>query len=85
MEGARALLDRRALPDVHERHRLDPHPELVYGTSIEELTRLGVNQIRLDSVTVAAAAPFYSGRIVGGVLSERADRLYQSWASRRSE
>ena len=60
-------------------------PELVYGTSIEELTRLGVNQIRLDSETVAAAAPFYSGRIVGGVISERADRLYKSWASRRSE
>ena len=58
-------------------------PEVIYGTSVEELIRLGVNQFRLDSVTVAAAAPFYSGRIVGGVLAERADPIYRSWAARR--
>lgn len=58
-------------------------PEIVYGTSIEELIRLGINQIRLDSPTVAAAAPFYSGRIVGGVSRERADPMYRSWAERR--
>ena len=57
-------------------------PEIVYGTSIEELIRLGVNQIRLDSPTVAAAAPFYSGRIIGGVLRERADPMYRRWAAR---
>jgi len=58
-------------------------PELVYGTSIEELAKLGINQIRLDSPTVAAAAPFYSGRIVGGVLKEHADQLYQGWTASR--
>lgn len=57
-------------------------PEVVYGTSIEELIKLGVNQIHLDSPTVAAAAPFYSGRIIGGVLRERADPMYRRWAAR---
>ncbi len=57
-------------------------PEVVYGTSVEELIKLGINQFRLDSPTIAAAAPFYSGRIVGGILRERADPMYQSWASR---
>jgi tRNA(adenine34) deaminase len=56
--------------------------EVVYGTSVEELTRLGANQFRLDSVTVAAAAPFYSGRIIGGVLRERTDPIYREWAAR---
>jgi tRNA(adenine34) deaminase len=32
-------------------------PEVVYGTSVEELIKLGVNQFRLDSATIAAAAP----------------------------
>lgn len=57
-------------------------PEVVYGTSIEALIKLGVNQIRLDSPTVAAAAPFYTGRIIGGVLRERADPIYRRWAAR---
>jgi tRNA(adenine34) deaminase len=57
-------------------------PEVVYGTSIETLIRFGVNQIGLDSPTVAAAAPFYSGRIIGGVLKTRADRMYRRWAAR---
>ena len=58
-------------------------PEVVYGTSIETLSALGINQIRLDSPTVAAAAPFYSARIVGGVLAERTDEIYRSWAATR--
>ena len=58
-------------------------PEVVYGTSIETLIALGSNQIRLDSPTVAAAAPFYTARIVGGVLAERTDEIYRSWAARR--
>lgn len=57
-------------------------PEVIYGTSVEALIKLGVNQFRLDSTTVAAAAPFYSGRIVGGVLAERADPIYRRWAAR---
>jgi tRNA(adenine34) deaminase len=57
-------------------------PEVIYGTSVEKLIKLGVNQFCLDSPTIAAAAPFYSGRIVGGVLRERADPIYRDWASR---
>ncbi len=57
-------------------------PEVIYATSVEDLIGLGVNQFRLDSVTVAAAAPFYSGRIVAGVLRQRADPIYRDWARR---
>ena len=58
-------------------------PEVVFGTSVEELIELGSNQFRLDSSTVAASAPFYSGRIIAGVLQERANELYRKWASTR--
>ena len=58
-------------------------PEVVFGTSVEELIELGSNQFRLDSPTVAASAPFYSGRIIAGVLQERANELYRKWASTR--
>ncbi|MDX1421886.1 MAG: nucleoside deaminase [Kiloniellales bacterium] len=61
-------------------HRI---PELVYGTSVGDLIAMGVNQFHLDSPTVAASAPFYRGRIVTGVLRERADAFYRDWASRR--
>lgn len=55
-------------------------PEVVYGASIRDLARLRINQIHLDSPTVAAAAPFYAGRIVGDVLKDRAVALYKTWA-----
>ena len=58
-------------------------PEVVFGTSVETLIELGFNQFRLDSPMIAAAAPFYSGRIIGGVLRERADNHYAAWAIRR--
>ena len=57
--------------------------EMVYGTSVQSLIEWGANQFRLDSPTVAASAPFYSGRIVAGVLRERADTFYREWAQRR--
>jgi tRNA(Arg) A34 adenosine deaminase TadA len=60
-------------------HRI---PEMVYGTSVDDLIAMGTNQFRLDSPTVAASAPFYGGRIVTGVLKERADAFYRDWASR---
>lgn len=53
--------------------------EVVYGASIGDLIRLGIKQIHLDSPTVAAAAPFYAGRIIGGVLKDRADAMYRTW------
>lgn len=57
--------------------------QAVYGTSIEDLIQFGIHQIRLDSPTVAAAAPFYSGSIVGGVLKDRTDDMYRKWAQSR--
>jgi tRNA(Arg) A34 adenosine deaminase TadA len=61
-------------------HRI---PELVYGTSVGDLIAMGVDQFHLDSPSVAASAPFYRGRIVTGVLRERADAFYRDWARRR--
>ena len=50
-------------------------PEVVYGTSVEELIKLGVNQFRLDS-SHGRPAPLYS-QDVGGVLkrAERSDAI----------
>lgn len=55
-------------------------PEVVYGTSIADLISLGINQIHLESPIVASAAPFYRGRIIGGVLGERTFAMYRDWA-----
>lgn len=57
--------------------------QVVYGTSIQDMIRFGINQIRLESPTVAAAAPFYDGSIVGGVLRERTDEIIRAWAEAR--
>jgi tRNA(Arg) A34 adenosine deaminase TadA len=57
--------------------------EIVYGASVEDLTSFGINQFHLDSPTIAAAAPFYSGKIIGGVLKDRANELYRKWAESR--
>ena len=59
--------------------------ETVYGTSVKTLRRLGANQFSFDTPTLAAAAPFYQGAIVGGVLAERTDPIYQAWAERRRQ
>ena len=59
--------------------------QVVYGTSIQDLIRFGINQIRLESPAVAAAAPFYEGSIVGGVLKERTDEIIRAWAMARRE
>jgi len=56
---------------------------VIYGTSIDELARFGIRQIRLDSPTVSAAASFYSGSIIAGVLKSRSDTLYRRWAKSR--
>ena len=58
-------------------------PEVVYATSAEELAGLGVSQFRLDSPAIAASAPFYSGRIVGGVLRDRSYETFRAWAASR--
>lgn len=56
--------------------------EVVIGTSIDTIARLGMDQIRLACADVLRAAPFYRGRLVTGVLCEETDRLYRDWAER---
>ena len=55
--------------------------ETVYGTSIDTLFSLGVDQILIDSPTVARAASFYRGRIIAGILRGETDRLYADWVA----
>ena len=52
-------------------------PEVVFGTSIERLVELGWNQIDLKAVDIAEAALFGQCSIVGGVLADACDRLFQ--------
>lgn len=54
-------------------------PRVVYATSIKTLTNIGLDQIGLDSSTVAGAAPFYNGEIVAGVSAERTDKIFEEW------
>jgi tRNA(adenine34) deaminase len=49
---------------------------VVYGTSIETLSRLGIDQILLPATAVIGAAPFYRGEILGGVLTSETDALF---------
>ena len=52
-------------------------PEVVFGTSIERLVNLGWNQIDLKAIDVAEAASFGECTIIGGVLADACDRLFQ--------
>src|SRR6516162_7830316 len=47
---------------------------VVYGTSIETLQKVGIDQIRLP----IRAAPFYVGEILGHVLESETDTLFRS-------
>jgi tRNA(adenine34) deaminase len=50
---------------------------VVYGTSIEKLQQVGIEQILLPATTViAAAAPFYRGEILDHVLESETDALF---------
>ena len=49
---------------------------VVFGTSIETLTRVGIHQINISAASVARAAPFYRGSLLGGVLASETDRLF---------
>lgn len=51
--------------------------EVVFGTSIETLVELCWNQIDLKAVDVAEAASFGQCTIVGGVLVDVCDRLFE--------
>ena len=49
---------------------------VVYGTSIETLQKLGIDQILLPAIAVIRAAPFYRGEILGHVLESETDALF---------
>lgn len=53
-------------------------PEVVFGTSIDRLVELGWNQFGLKASDVAATASFASCKILGGVLAEECDRLFET-------
>ena len=48
----------------------------VYGTSIETLRQVGINQILISAGAVIAASPFYHGSILGDVLKAETDALF---------
>jgi len=49
---------------------------VVYGTSIETLQKLGIDQILLPATAVITAAPFYRGKILSHVLESETDTLF---------
>ena len=53
-------------------------PEVVFGTSIDTLVELGWNQFGLKATDVTESASFASCRILGGVLAEECDRLFEA-------
>ena len=51
---------------------------IVYGSSIRTLAEVGIPQIMVDASVVRDAAPFYRGRIMGGVLRAETDALFRN-------
>src|SRR5215470_5348242 len=51
---------------------------VVYGSSITTLAEVGIPQIMVDASVVRDAAPFYCGRIMGGVLRAETDALFRN-------
>lgn len=49
---------------------------VVYASSIAHLKKVGFDQIDLASDLVAAAATFWKGKVLGGVLAEETDRMF---------
>lgn len=50
---------------------------VVWGTSITDLSRFGIDQIMIPANAVIAAASFYRGFILGGVLRAETDALFR--------
>jgi tRNA(adenine34) deaminase len=51
---------------------------VVWGTSIEQLRRFGINQIPIPATTVTDASEFYHGEILGHVLQSETDALFRN-------
>ncbi len=52
--------------------------EVVYGTSIERLTQLGWKQFSITAAEVAAHASFANCRVIGGIMQQQCDLLFES-------
>lgn len=55
-------------------------PEVVFGSSIATLTRLGWDQFTLHSLDLVNAATFADCQITAGVFESRCDALFESAA-----
>ena len=51
---------------------------VVYGSSITTLAEVGIAQVMIGAIAVRDAAPFYRGRIMGGVLRAETDALFHN-------
>ena len=52
--------------------------EVVYGTSIATLQRLGWRQIDIPSDEVTRRTPFAECKLIGGVLERECDELFRA-------
>lgn len=53
-------------------------PEVVFGTSIPTLKRLGWRQIEIPAEEVARRTPFAPCTLIGGILERDCDALFQA-------
>jgi tRNA(Arg) A34 adenosine deaminase TadA len=53
-------------------------PEVVFGTSIRTLKRLGWNQIDIGAEEVARRTPLARCTLIGGILERECDALFQA-------
>jgi tRNA(adenine34) deaminase len=49
---------------------------VVFASSIDGITRAGIDQIRIRAEAVAEATPFWKGLLLGGVLAAETDRMF---------
>ncbi len=49
---------------------------VVFASSIAGIRKSGIGQIDISASTVAQAAPFYEGLLLGGVLGAETDRMF---------
>jgi hypothetical protein len=50
---------------------------VVYASSLAGIQRAGVQQIAMTAQQVVAAAPFFKGFLLGGVLADETDRIFK--------
>jgi tRNA(adenine34) deaminase len=50
---------------------------IVYGTTIAKLRDCGIDQIMVPAADIAAAAPFFRGQLLGPLLAEETNPLFE--------